>query len=210
MSNTSSTERRWCNEHFWHCRISMSRPCFHRTSSIRWGEAPWVYGHPQVKKTVFLRFLKHLSVIRCYPIPILFRYRKDGKIIWREANPKASRCLDPGTKLKKPRGIIILRARFFLNGGGFFYFLGAARHMFFCPQIPRTAPIFCLPTRNFVRTGAPFCWSKKGEAFRPLLICKLFIKFYNTIRLWYYRPNFLSTYFFKVSANVLHAFSPSE
>ena len=111
-------ERRWCNEHFWHRRASMSRPCFHRTSSMRWGEAPWVYGYPQIKKTAFLRFLEHLSVIRCYPIPILFRYRKDGKIIWRGANPKASRCLDPDTKLKNTRGVIMLLitpARHFLE-----------------------------------------------------------------------------------------------
>ena len=128
---------------------------------MRWGEAPWVYGHPQIKKTVFLRFLEHLSVIRCYPIPILFRYRKDGKIIWREANPKASRCLDPDTKLKNTRGVIML------------LITRPARHF------PRTAPIFCLPTRNFVRTGAHFYWSKKGEAFRPLLICKLFVKIYR-------------------------------
>ena len=52
----------------------------------RWDEvkAPWVYGCPQIKKTAFLlvlRFLKHLSVIRCYPSPVFQWRRKDGKII---------------------------------------------------------------------------------------------------------------------------------
>ena len=28
-------ERRWCNERFWHRRASVSRPRFHRTSSVR-------------------------------------------------------------------------------------------------------------------------------------------------------------------------------
>ena len=119
-------EGRWCDERFWNRRASVSRPCFHRTSSMRWGEAPWVCGYPQIKKTVFLRFLEHLSAIRCYPNPVFWWRQKDGKIIWGGANPKASRCLDPDTKLKNTRGIIILQARSFLNGEAYFFLLRGA------------------------------------------------------------------------------------
>nr|DAR47557.1 MAG TPA: hypothetical protein [Caudoviricetes sp.] len=45
-------------------------------------KSPWVYGYPQIKKTVFLlflRFLKHLSVIRCYPTPSFSDVGKMGK-----------------------------------------------------------------------------------------------------------------------------------
>ena len=76
------------------------------------------------------RFLKHLSVIRCYPSPVFQWRRKDGKIILREANPKASRCLDPGTKLKNTRGIIMLLGNIFLM----------ARHIFFFYATPPFTP----------------------------------------------------------------------
>ena len=33
-------EGRWCNERFWNRRASVSRPCFHRTSSVGRGERP--------------------------------------------------------------------------------------------------------------------------------------------------------------------------
>ena len=145
------------------------------------------------------------------PHPVFWWRQKDGKIIWRGANPKASRCLDPDTKLKNTRGIIILQARSFLNGEAYFFLLRGAAFLSAPPATflePR--PFFACRLEILLEPAPLFVGAKKGEAFRPLLICKLFIKFYNTIRLWYYRPNFLSTYFFKVSANVLHAFSPSE
>lgn len=125
-----------------------------------------------------LRFLEHLSVIRCYPIPILFRYRKDGKIIWREANPKASRCLDPGTKLKNPRGIIILLGDIFLMLGHIFSLYAAPP---FCPpHHPKSLeprPKFaCRPkifqNKNFIfvaksRNAASH---KKGQPHRAALL----------------------------------------
>ena len=167
----------------------------------RWnkGKVPWVYGYPHIKKTVlllFLRFLKHLSVIRCYPGPVFQWRRKDGKIIWREANPKASRCLDPDTKLKNTRGIIILRRNIFLMLGHIFSFLRAAaflphpgpkslepRPKFACRSKILQNQIFIFVADPYYnRSGAaltpPVRPNKKGAVSWPLLICKLFVNFF--------------------------------
>ena len=91
-------EGRWCDERFWNRRASVSRPCFHRTSSVRWGESPLglrLSANKENRASSFLRFLKHLSVIRCYPSPVFQWRRKDGKIIWKGGNPKAPGVLIP-------------------------------------------------------------------------------------------------------------------
>ena len=132
----------------------------------RWnkGKIPWVYGYPQIKKTVFLlvlRFLKHLSVIRCYPNPVFWWRQKDGKVIWKGGNSKASRCLDPGTKLKNTRGIIMLLGNIFLMARHIFFFYAAPAALYPARHFPRTAPIFCLPNQILLEPAPLFIGAKK-------------------------------------------------
>ena len=85
---------------------------------------------------------------------------------------------------------------FFFNAGAYFFFLRGAPFTPAPLQTPRTAAKICLPIQNITEPKfyfrcrpllEPFRDSphpsrppliKKGAVFRPLLICKLFVKIY--------------------------------
>ena len=130
-------EGRWCNERFWNRRASVSRPCFHRTSSVRWGEG---------SLGLRLSASKENRVSSCSTLPEASeRYQVLSQSCLSMTSERWENNLErrkfesfpvswSRLQIKNPRGIIILRAQYFFNGVAYFVFLRGAA------LLPRPAP----------------------------------------------------------------------
>ena len=79
-------------------------------------------------------------------------------------------------QIKKYARDYYVAGQYFFDGAAYSFLLRGAAFTPPRPKIPRTAPKICLPNQILLEPAPLFIGAKKGVVFRPLLICKLFVK----------------------------------